>query len=254
MEALEKQKVMKNLPLVILAAGEGHRLLPYTTVLPKVLLGINGKALISYVIETAKVFEPKKVFVVVGFKQQLVKEYLNANFKDLDITYVEQKKRDGLVSAIGLLEPHLNEDFIMMLGDEIYVNTRHNELLPFYFENDPDVVCGIMRTDDPALIKKNYSVEIENGRIIRLIEKPDTITNNIIGSGTCIFKPSVFDYIAKTPINPERNQKELTDFIQEMIKDNKKVLPFDLGGVYVNVNYADDIKRAEIILKQNVNK
>lgn len=251
MEILEKQKnkIKKNLPPVVLAAGEGIRLLPYTANLPKVLLEINGRPLISYVLETTKVFNSKEIFIVVGFQKQLVKEYVNANFRGLNITYIEQKKRVGLVNAISLLEPYLDEDFILMLGDEIYINTRHNELLPFYYKNNPDVVCGIMKTDDPSLIKKNYSVEIKNGKIIRLIEKPEIVINNIMGSGTCIFKPTVFDYIKRTPINPKRKQKELTDLIQEMIKDNKMVLPFDLGGDYVNINYFDDLKKAEIILK-----
>ena len=61
--------------------------------------------------------------------------------------------------------------------------------------NDFDAVCAIKEVRHLGSIKKNYSVRMQNGLIISLVEKPEIVENNYMGCGTYFFKPGIFDYI-----------------------------------------------------------
>ena len=69
--------------------------------------------------------------------------------------------------------------------------------------------------------------------------------NNIMGTGNCVFKNRIFEYIRYTPINHQRGEKELPDLIQSAIDDGQLVKIFDIGGNYINVNTVEDLDALE---------
>ncbi len=235
---------MKSLPLVVPAAGRGTRALPYTMEHPKALLEVDGKTLLGQVLDLGESIGVERAFIIVGFQADEIRKRFGARYRSMTLTYVEQAEQLGLVHAISQLEKHLAEDFMMMLCDEIYFDTRHKEVMPHFRTINPDVLCCVMNGTVEE-IQKNYSVEFQGERITKLIEKPtlEQITNPFMGTGTVLFHPSVFEYIERTPVNPKRNQKELADLLNVMIQAGRKVSLFDIGGSYVNVNYADDYER-----------
>lgn len=66
-----------------------------------------------------------------------------------------------------------------------------------------------------------------------------------MGTGNCLFRKEIFSYIAKTPINKNRGEKELPDLIQCAINDGKIVKPFNLCSRYFNVNLKEEIHDAQ---------
>ena len=91
-------------------------------------------------------------------------------------------------------------------------------------------------------MKNTYSILFdETERILRLVEKPNKPLNNIMGTGNCMFRNRIFDYIKKTPINAGRGEKELPDLIQCAIDDGNLVKYFFIAKNYVNVNTENDV-------------
>ena len=109
------------------------------------------------------------------------------------------------------------------------------------------VICGTVHEPDRREIHKTYAVieDDRDQRIYRLIEKPRNPPNHIRGTGNCIFRSLIFDYIPLTPINQNREEKELPDLIQCAIDDGLAVKSFDIGDGYVNINTPEDIAIAE---------
>jgi dTDP-glucose pyrophosphorylase len=66
-----------------------------------------------------------------------------------------------------------------------------------------------------------------------------------MGTGNCIFKNKIFDYVPYTPINYMRKEKELPDLIQCTIDDGNPVKLFYINAKYVNINTPEDISIAE---------
>jgi len=116
------------------------------------------------------------------------------------------------------------------------------------FENrDLFVMCGVTRVEDRNLIKRTYSViyNPDDNRIYRLIEKPRNPFNDIMGTGNCIFRNGIFDFIQFTPTHYVRKEKELPDLIQCAIDDGMAVQLFFVGAQYININTPEDIELAE---------
>jgi dTDP-glucose pyrophosphorylase len=68
-----------------------------------------------------------------------------------------------------------------------------------------------------------------------------------MGTGNCIMRSGIFDYIERTPINVTRGERELPDLIQCAIDEGKVVKYYNIGEGYLNINTADDIEIAERI-------
>lgn len=132
---------------------------------------------------------------------------------------------------------------MLLLGDEIFIMPRHSEMID-NFSNNKEIftICGVLRVEVKELIKNTYSILFdETERILRLVEKPNKPLNNIMGTGNCIFRNRIFDYIKKTPINAGRGEKELPDLIQCAIDDGNLVKYFFIAKNYVNVNTENDV-------------
>ena len=71
-----------------------------------------------------------------------------------------------------------------------------------------------------------------------------------MGTGNCIFRNEIFDFIPYTPINYFRKEKELPDLIQCAIDDGKEVQMFFISAKYVNINTPEDIEIAEKMSKR----
>ncbi|MEW6040002.1 MAG: sugar phosphate nucleotidyltransferase, partial [Elusimicrobiota bacterium] len=152
-----------------------------------------------------------------------------------------------------LLKDKISKPFLTMLGDEIYIQTRHNEMLKSfenYSENECDAMIGVFETENIEEVKKNYAVKIDSSNnVLDLEEKPQNPWNNLIGCGTYIFRPSVFNFIEKTPLSVRSGRKELADTMKLIVNSGRKIKAFSLGGNYVNINYREDFEKAEKLLR-----
>jgi NDP-sugar pyrophosphorylase family protein len=235
---------------VIAAAGKGRRIHPRTTYVPKVMLEVGGKPLLTRQLELLRdALGIRVVYVIVGhLADQIRTAYGDGAALGLELRYVENPAVDeGLGTALRVLEPHVTEPFVLLLGDELYLETNHAELarMPAPYT----AVCALHATDDPEIMRKNYSVLLEEGRITRLVEKPEHPTNGWVGCGTYLFHPDIFQFSHDTPRSTRTGRLELTDIIDHAARAGGRVLPFLLTGRYVNVNTIEDLNLANFVCR-----
>jgi len=137
---------------------------------------------------------------------------------------------------------------MLFLADEILLEPNHLAMLARFRAGGIFALCGLTVPEDPEAVRKTYAVfEDQNGRILRLVEKPRRSINRYQGTGNIIFSSRILDYIEYTPINQARNEKELPDLIQCAIDDGHVVQSFPVGGRYININTPEDAALAEAI-------
>jgi len=232
--------------VLILAAGRGKRMGKLCEENNKCLFEMAGRPLIEYSLDLAYHIDFSDIFVVVGYQAEKIINICGNNYKGKPIKYIYQKEQKGLVHAIECAKEELGrEDFMLMLGDELMINPNLNEMINRYYEDDLFCLCGVLLVEDKNLIKKTYAViQGEDDKIIQLIEKPENVINNLMGTGFCIFKNEILSYIDKTSINPKRNEKELVDLIQTAINDGRKVKSFLICEKFFNINSPTEINEA----------
>jgi len=223
---------------LILAGGRGKRLNKLSADRSKCMIPVNGRAAIEYSFECAASTDISEMVVVVGYRaEEIINTYGN-NYGGKSIKYVIQPEAKGLVHAIECSKETIGkEDFMLMLGDEVMVGPRHQEMINVFEKKNLFGICGVVRVDDTDLIKKTYSIiQSQDNQIYRLIEKPSKPMNDIMGTGNCIFKCDIFEYINQTPINQKRGEKELPDLIQCVIDEGHIVRSFMICERYFNMN------------------
>jgi len=233
---------------LILAGGRGNRINEFSENQNKCMIPFQGKPLLEHNLKRIARQDVTEIVVVVGYKAEDIINHYGIRFLDKRIRYVIQREQKGLVHAVECARDALEgEDFFLMLGDEILVASREAEMIRYYRENDGVfVVCGILRAQQPDQIRRTYTlVKDDRDTVFRLIEKPRRPINEFQGTGHCIFRNDILDYVDITPIHHERHEKELPDLIQCCIDDGKVVKAFLICDRYANVNSSEDLNSAE---------
>ncbi len=227
---------------VIPVAGAGLRLYPYTQHTPKTLLEVGGKSLLQRNITILRdQLGVRTIFIIIGHHgDQVRRAFGDGSALGVRIEYVEcEDIGAGLARGLLLVRDRIHGNFPVILGDELYLGSNHQQLLRY--ANQPiDAVCGIKLTGDTTLIRKNYAVTVEGERITSLVEKPDVVTTHFLGCGTYVFSPSIFDAIEKTTPSRKTGRIELTDVIDQLVRNGADVRPALLKGGYRNINYPED--------------
>jgi len=239
---------IKGMKALILAAGRGKRLGETTAEKNKCLLEVAGRSLLAYSLDCAsKIPQVSEIIVVVGYQADQITDKFGNQYGGKPLKYVFQKEQKGLVSAIEYAKDAIGkDDFMLMLGDELMTNPRHLEMIRAFEIENVFGLCGVLVVENRELIKRTYAIfQDKDGRILRLIEKPQNPANNIMGTGNCLFKNEILDYIPKTPINQNRGEKELPDLIQVAIDDGEIIKPFNICHRYFNVNVKEEMIAAQ---------
>jgi dTDP-glucose pyrophosphorylase len=236
---------------LILAGGRGKRLGTITNSVNKCMLLFEGKPVLEYNMDrAADLDEVDQIVIVVGHRAEDIINMYGIAYKGKKIAYVIQSEPRGLVHAIECAKDAISkDDFFLLLGDEILINSRHRELIKKFREEGVFAVCGVMLQKDKSKITRTYTVLTgENGRIFRLIEKPRRPLDNWQGTGHCMFKNEILSYIERTPIHPERGEKELPDLIQCAVDDGQLVKIFNICDEYTNINSREDLQEAQNLI------
>jgi dTDP-glucose pyrophosphorylase len=234
---------------VIAAGGRGTRIHPRSMRTPKVLLEAGGKPLLHRQIELLRdALGIARVLIVTGHLDDQVRASCGdgASF-GIEIHYAHNPDVErGLATALLAIEPLVDERFVLILGDELYLETNHAGLV-----DSPEAlaVCALLPSDDPEVIRKNYGVVLDGERITSLVEKPETPPSPWAGCGTWVLDPAVFAHAHATAPSARTGRLELVDVLDRAARSGEVVLPFPLEGHYLNVNTVEDLNQANFLCR-----
>jgi glucose-1-phosphate thymidylyltransferase len=230
---------------VILAAGQGTRLRPVTLTMPKPLVPVANKPLIAYAIDVLKLADLNEIAIIVnGLDSPIVRELGDGQAFGIQLDYIVQREQLGLAHAIGMAQAFVgSEPFCVLLGDNIFQD-KMTDLLRTFPASDAELAIALIQVPDPT---RFGIAEVQDGRILRVVEKPKQPPSNLAIAGAYLFRPSIFDAIAN--IKPSaRNELEITDAIQYMVAANHRVRAYELQGWWIDAGKPDSIIQANQLI------
>lgn len=223
-----------KLKAIILSAGEGSRMRPLTLTKPKTMLPVAGKPIIQYNIESLRDNGITDILLIVRYKEEMVRNYFgDGSDFGVNIFYKTQKDFLGTANAISYGEDFIDDSIIVLNGDIILDDEIIHEIIKKYNYLTPDTLMLLTEVEDPSAFGV---VEIENGNIKSIVEKPkrEEAPSNLVNAGIYIFNKDIFDKIRKTEIS-ERGEYEITDSVSLQIKDNKTVISHKTSKDWIDV-------------------
>lgn len=231
---------------IIPAAGSGVRARPYSYEIHKGLFAIDGKSNIARIIETMRDdMGISEIVIAVGYMADAIRDaFGDGHDMGVSISYVENQHLDrGWAWSVLLAKPMLaGRHACIMLSDEFYLGANFKDFATNGV-GDHMATIAVKTTDDPDLIKRNFAVERDGARIIRLVENPPVVQNDILGMASFIVSPDLLGYL-EAAYDKGRPSIEFVNFIDEMIRDGHSVRAFDMSGEYINLNDVSSLEAA----------
>ncbi|WP_409366435.1 glucose-1-phosphate thymidylyltransferase [Metallosphaera sp. D4-4] len=230
---------------LILAGGHGTRLRPLTYTGNKHVIPIANKPMVLYAVESLLNVGVREIVVILGPLKEGIKEAIDGNYP-ASFTYVEQEPL-GLAHAVMKAEKYLDEPFVMHLGDNLLQNGISQFVNKFH-ETKADAVIGVTPVRDP----RQYGVVVlENGRVKRLVEKPKDPPSNLALVGVYVFTPVVHDYTKR--LKPSwRGEYEITDVLQLMVEDGRRVEVVQVEGWWKDTGKPEDLLEANQLVLDTI--
>jgi glucose-1-phosphate thymidylyltransferase len=171
---------------VILAAGEGRRLRPYTVSEPKVMLPAGNRPILEHVVNAVVQAGVKDITIVIGYKKEsIISHFDDGKRFNCQINYVTQKNQLGTAHALSLVEP--TDDDVLVLAGDNYVSMnliknflgevrkiKKNEHAMLLSESSVPSKYGVV------ILKENYVHQIE--------EKPSLPETSVINTGIYVIR------------------------------------------------------------------
>ncbi|MDM8552743.1 NTP transferase domain-containing protein [Desulfobacterales bacterium HSG2] len=238
--------------VIILAAGLGTRMKSDKA---KVLHEILGKAMVLYVVGTAKKVAGNNVILVIGNQAEKVREIVS---KEYEAVFALQKEQLGTGHAVSCALPSLTgqtEHVLILCGDVPLI--RADTLTRFTDEHlaaERDISLLAVQIDDPAGYGRILTDE--NMNLTGIVEEADATEEqkkiNTINTGIyCVRKQFLTDVLQK--IRPDNAQGEfyLTDIIGIGYKEGKRigVMVGDNPNEVMGINTLHDLATVESIMR-----
>jgi len=238
---------------IILAAGIGSRLSPITSEKPKALIEINGKPILSYMINSLRKFGINNIVICVGYKSEQIVNFCKKNYPRIKFTFV--KNRDfnttNNMYSLYLARKHLSGDILLMNGDVIC---------------EPMIIGKLIKqkrttvaVDRSVYKKESMKIMLNREKVIKRISKAIKKKNSygcsidmykIIRDDANVLKKKLIDVIEK---NKKLNQ--WTETLLDNLFEQGKIIsyPFDISGrKWYEIDNFNDLVAAEILFNKKI--
>ncbi|MDG2153087.1 MAG: sugar phosphate nucleotidyltransferase [Crocinitomicaceae bacterium] len=227
------QKSYLPIDVVIMAGGRGSRLWPLTKETPKPLLKINNKAVIDYSVERLRKFGITNFHITVNYLKEKIRNHFSTYNDSACFNFIEEDKPLGTIGVLHQEIEFKSESILLLNGDLISEIDFEKFYLDFKLKDaDISVLTIPWKVDVPYGI-----IESTDGLVSRLKEKP-TYTYYANG-GAYLIKKEILKHL------PKDTFFNATDFINLMMKKNKKVVSFPFKGYWLDIGSHEDFKRAQ---------
>lgn len=207
---------------IILAAGPGTRFVPFSLTKPKPMFSVFGKSILEHNLG-ALAGIAHEVFIVVGYKQEQIRERIGNEYQGIKINYLEQSEPVGTGAAAKLADEYLEDRFLLLNGDD------------YYFQEDIEKAVN----NFPCVLVKEHEnpsafgvISVSGEKVAGLVEKPENPPTNLVNTGLYCLPKNIFELeIGKS----SRGEYEFTDYLKQFLE--KKELHFAVAENWFPASY-----------------
>ncbi|HEY7836869.1 MAG TPA: sugar phosphate nucleotidyltransferase [Solirubrobacteraceae bacterium] len=223
---------------VILAGGEGTRLRPYTTVLPKPLMPIGDRPVLDIVVRQLKAHGFERITIATGYLAELIEAFFrDGESYGIAIDYFREREPLGTVGALALIDGAADQDVLVMNGD-VLTDIDYGALLDRHAASDAaatiatkkrhiQVSLGVLRFGDGA----------DPHRLTGYDEKPEI--DYVASMGVYCFAPRALKQI----VPGER--LDFPDLVLRLISADEIVRSWMSDDYWLDIGRHDDYEQAQ---------
>ena len=218
---------------IILAGGRGRRLEPYTSVLPKPLMPVGGRAILEITVDRLIESGISDITLCVGHLAHLIEAVLNGRPRSVRFRYVREEAPLGTAGPLRLVDD-LTDTFLLMNGD-LLTDLEFPELIDAHRSAGNVVTIATHERRDTIDYGVLHVEEGESHRLVRYEEKPEIALT--VSMGIYVMEPSVLEHIPG-------GYFDFPDLVRALLDDGLRVGTFPFPGFWLDIGRRDDYEQA----------
>src|SRR5437773_2677817 len=224
---------------VVLAAGEGARMGPFTASEPKVMIPVGNRPSLEHVVRALVDEGVQDVVLVVGYRRErIMSHFQDGKAFGARIEYSVQNKQLGTAHSLIEARPKVSGPFLVLNGSNLIDRQAISDLVSG--GTGPSVL--ITESENPS----KYGVVLVSGdRVARIVEKPREPIGNLINTGAYALDDSIFPVIESL----EKQGKHDLPSAIEALSATRPVRAIRTNGVWMDALYPWDLLKlnAEVL-------
>jgi NDP-sugar pyrophosphorylase family protein len=233
--AVRRKNTCAGTRAVILAGGQGTRLAPYTSVLPKPLMPVGDRAILEHVVDQLERYGMTNITFCVSHLGHLIEAvFENRMNGSARITYVREQETLGTAGPLRLVEG-LRETFLVMNGD-LLTDLDYSELIHFHKREKYALTIATHK----RITKLDYGVlHVDNrNHVTGFEEKPEMLSQ--VSMGIYLIEPAVLEFI------PD-GRFDFPDLVLALLEQGRPVGAYVHDGLWFDIGRKEDYERAVTI-------
>tara|TARA_Y100000589_G_scaffold143221_1_gene136690 strand:+ start:2460 stop:3500 length:1041 start_codon:yes stop_codon:yes gene_type:complete len=227
-----KTKSILPVDAFIMAGGKGERLRPLTEQIPKPLLKVGGKEIISYNFDRLSQFGINNQYVSVNYLGEKIIDFCKDYNSEIKFHIIKEKKFLGTAGALSLVDTFYN-DVILLMNSDLLTDINYEDFYKFFIDNKADILVASI----PYRVSIPYAIfEHKKHNITSLMEKPEHIY--YANAGIYLIKKSMLSFI------PKNKFFNATDLLHQAIDKKKNVLYYPMHNYWLDIGKPQDFKKA----------
>ncbi len=223
---------------LVLSGGKGSRLRPFTYTNAKQLVPIANRPVLFYTIEQLVESGITDIGIIVGDTADQVKAAVGDGSQfGAKVTFIQQDVPGGIAHAVATARPFLGDSrFVLYLGDNFVMGGIKSYVEKFSGSDGASQIL-LHPVDNP----QSFGIaELIDGKVTRIVEKPEHPASDLAVIGIYMFDPAVHDVIST--LKPSgRGELEITDAIQGLIDRGLPVDAEVMDRYWIDTGKMDDI-------------
>ena len=219
---------------IVLAAGLGTRLQPYSRAVSKPAMPVAGVPVILRVIEQCRdAGAADRLIVIANAPEHDVVPLVEAHARQhgYDVAFGYQRERRGSAHALRHVpgRDRLDQHILIAACDNFFESAELRSLVAQHQKRGADGTMAVLRVP-PENMRAHSNVIVEGERVVRVIEKPapGDVASPFVGPLLYAFSPKILTTLDDVPESP-RGEFEFQDAIQAFIRDGARVEWFELS-------------------------
>jgi dTDP-glucose pyrophosphorylase/CBS domain-containing protein len=219
--------------VVIMAGGEGKRLLPLTQNRPKPMLQVAGKPLLEIIFKQCLDAGFEHFYFTVGYlKEQIQSHFQDGSAWGACIHYLEEEKPLGTAGGLSLLPQRPDHPFLLINGD-VLSRVNYTHLLRFHADHQAAATLCVRehRTQIPYGV-----VRVHDVKVVALEEKP--VMTHYVNAGIYFLNPDVLDFV------PKDTFLDMPQLLETVAGNGKTVNAFPIHEYWLDIGHPEMLQRA----------
>ena len=203
---------------VIMAGGEGTRLRPLTSNVPKPMMPLANRPMMEHIVDLLKHHGFDDIVVTVAFKANHIRNWFgDGSDFGVRMVYATEDTPLGTAGSIRNAMDELTERFLVISGD-VLTDFDLTKLVDYHDQKSATATIGLIRVEDP--LEFGIVITNEDGSIERFLEKPGwgQVFSDTINTGIFVLEPEIFDYI-----EPDIPVDFSSEVFPALLRDDKRL-------------------------------